>query len=87
MVKFCVPPDLRHLTETCAAIEVDGATVGAALEQVCALHPGLKDHLLVNGKLRPGLIVSLDGTLASRGLREPIPPGGEIHILPAVGGG
>jgi hypothetical protein len=37
--------------------------------------------------LRPGLSIAINGTVSRMGLIQKIPPGAEVHFLPAPGGG
>lgn len=87
MIRLCIPPDLHALTGGLRELDVSGTTVGAALAEADQLCPGLSDQLTRDGKLKPGLMISVNGAFATRGLREPTPEGSEVHFLPGIGGG
>lgn len=87
MIRLNIPPDLQTHFAGLREIEVSGTTVGSALTEADRLHPGLREHLTVNGKLKPGLMISVNGRFATKGLREPTPDGSEVHFLPGIGGG
>jgi len=82
-----IPPQMRDLTRGRDRIDVAGETlrqVIAALEAQC---PGIAGRLLAEGRIAPGLAVSIDGAVTSRGLLARVEPTSEIHIIPAIGGG
>jgi molybdopterin synthase sulfur carrier subunit len=68
-------------------VRVAGATVGAVIDALDTLYPGMKARLCGPDGLRPGLAVAVGTQLATLGLLQPVPDGGEVHFLPAVAGG
>jgi molybdopterin synthase sulfur carrier subunit len=83
-----IPPQMRDLVPGSEAIHAEGATVRAIVEQLDGDYPGLKARFVdENGRLKPGINVSINGAIASLGLRQPVSAGDEIHFLPAIGGG
>lgn len=71
----------RHLD--CAAVEVDGATVGAVLEAACRACRGLRDHLFEGERrLRAPVSVLVDGApITDRdGLSDPVPADAEVYV-------
>jgi molybdopterin synthase sulfur carrier subunit len=84
-----LPTQLRDAAGGAAQIQVEGATVGEALESVCALHGELRDRLYQDGDLRRFVNVYLGGEDIRflDGLQTAVPAGGELTILPAVAGG
>ena len=63
-------------------LEVDGATVGAVIDQLDARFPGL-GHFL-----REGASVAIDGELQPRGsIYAPVGPTAELHFLIPITGG
>ena len=68
-------------------VDVPGKTLREVvnnLEDVC---PGMRDLIVENGRVRPGLQLAVDGVLSATGLMAKVPEDGEVHILPALGGG
>jgi molybdopterin converting factor small subunit len=87
MATVFIPPQMRDLTGGRSEVAVAGETlrqVIAALDEEC---PGIADRLTAEGRIAPGLAISIDGTVTSRGLLARVQPHSEIHIIPAIGGG
>ncbi|MGE0605728.1 MAG: MoaD/ThiS family protein [Pirellulales bacterium] len=82
-----IPPQMRDLTGGLAHIAVTGETLRQVLRALEDLHPGIAARLVVEDRIAPGLAVSIDGVVTSRGLLAKVGPASEIHILPAIGGG
>jgi molybdopterin synthase sulfur carrier subunit len=78
---------MRELTRGRARVEAPGQTVGQVIEALEARYPGLKARLCQGDRLRPGLIVSVDGRMARPGLLAPVGEASEIHFAPALAGG
>jgi len=82
-----VPAPLRDLTGDITEIEVNASTVRDAIEELDQQFPGIAERLRVDGDIRPGLAVAVDGAMSSRGLSQKLTPDCELHFLPAIGGG
>lgn len=82
-----IPPPLRDLTSGVAEIAVDGETIRQVVEALDRQFPGLKQRLCRGDSLAPGLQVSVDHVMTTRGLRAAVRPGSEVHFLPVIGGG
>ena len=82
-----IPALLRPLCAGVARLEVDGATLGEVLRALDARCPGFYDRVVEGGHLRPELAVAIDGEAGSFPLHEPLSPGSELTILPAISGG
>ena len=90
MATIRIPTTLRTLTGGSSTVEVEGATVGEALANLDAAHPGFKDRLFDDdGALRRFVNVFLadDDVRYLDGLNTPTPSGSTISIIPAVAGG
>ena len=59
-------------------------TLIANLDAQC---PGLGARLVEDDRILPGLAISIDGVVTSRGLLARVEPTSQIHFLPAFGGG
>lgn len=77
----------RDLTGGVEHIQVEGATVGEVVAALDARFPGIAARLTQEGKLRPGIVVAIDGVISSRGLRQRLAAPSEIHFVPALAGG
>lgn len=84
-----VPAQLRAVTGGEGEIEVDGSTVGEALDAVYARHEDLRERITEDGDLRRFINVYVSGEdiRFQDGLDTPINDGDEVTILPAVAGG
>jgi molybdopterin converting factor small subunit len=92
MLTVYIPAALRGFTGGRGEVALDGApaTVGAALEQLFAACPGLRDRVVTEtGEVRPhvNIFVGADSIRGAGGLATPVPAGVELAILPAVSGG
>ncbi|HZJ28366.1 MAG TPA: ubiquitin-like small modifier protein 1 [Solirubrobacterales bacterium] len=88
-VKVKIPTQLRASTGGASELEVEGATVGAALEAAFNEHEGLRERITQEGELRRFVNVYVGGEdiRFQEGLDTPVPAGAEVTILPAVAGG
>jgi sulfur-carrier protein len=84
-----IPTQLRAATGGESDLEVEGATVGEALDAVYSKHDGLRDRITEDGELRRfvNVYVSGEDIRFQDGLGTPISDGDEVTILPAVAGG
>ncbi len=90
MVTIRIPTTLRTLTGGSSTVEVEGSTVGEALSNLDAAHPGFQDRLFDgDGGLRRFVNVFLadDDVRYLDGVSTPVADGAEISIIPAVAGG
>lgn len=90
MVTIRIPTTLRTLTGGSSTVEVEGTTVGEALSNLDAAHPGFQDRLFDDdGGLRRFVNVFLadDDVRYLDGVATPVADGAEISIIPAVAGG
>ena len=73
-----------------AALQVFGASVGEALEQVFAQHPNLRGYVLdEHGTVRHHLALFVDGVAIrnKRDLSQAIAEDSEIYVMQALSGG
>jgi sulfur-carrier protein len=84
-----IPTQLRAVTEGESEIEVDGGTVGDALDAVFEQHAELRDRITQDGGLRRfvNVYVSGEDIRFQDGLETELSDGDEVTILPAVAGG
>jgi MoaD family protein len=84
-----IPAQLRAVTDGEGEVEVDGATVGEALDAVFRQHEDLRERITQDGNLRRfvNVYVSGEDIRFQQGLDTPISDGDEVTILPAVAGG
>jgi molybdopterin synthase sulfur carrier subunit len=84
-----IPAQLRAVTEGEGEIEVDGGTVGEALDAVFEQHQDLRERITEDGSLRRfvNVYVSGEDIRFRDGLDTEVRDGDEVTILPAVAGG
>jgi molybdopterin synthase sulfur carrier subunit len=84
-----IPSQLRALTGNESETEVEGASVGEALDALFDRYDGLRDRITEDGELRRFVNVYVGGEdiRFGNGLDTPVDDGDEITILPAVAGG
>jgi molybdopterin synthase sulfur carrier subunit len=85
-----LPVQLRAAAGGAAQAQVQGATVGQALESLFASHPELRERIADgDGTLRRFINIYVGGEDIRylEGTETPIADGAELTILPAVAGG
>lgn len=87
MAVVFIPAPLRRLTGGHDRLVVAGSSVGALVDAIDSVHPGFRDRVVAAGDLLPSIAVSVDGDIVTHGLDEPVGPDGEVHFVPALGGG
>jgi molybdopterin converting factor small subunit len=87
MATVYIAPQLRDLSVGRESVSVAGENlrqVLAALDREC---PGFLARVTRGESLAPGIAVSVDGVVTSRGLRTPVGAASEVHFVPAIVGG
>jgi sulfur-carrier protein len=82
-----IPAQLRGLTGGISQIELAATNVREVVDALEDRFPGMKERLCQGDELAPGLQLSIDHVMSSRGLRAKLGPASEVHFLPAFGGG
>jgi molybdopterin synthase sulfur carrier subunit len=84
-----IPAQLRLATGGEEEVEVDGETVGEALDAVFEAHDELRERITEDGTLRRfvNVYVSGEDIRFQDGLDTQLSDGDEVTILPAVAGG
>ena len=88
-VTIKIPAQLRAATGGEGELEVEGTTVGEALDAVFDEHEGLRERITEDGGLRRfvNVYVSGEDIRFKDGLETELDEGDEVQILPAVAGG
>jgi molybdopterin synthase sulfur carrier subunit len=87
MPQVYIPAQMRDLSQGVEQLEVEARNVRQVIAALDAQFPGMAERLVQDGRLRPGLAVSIDGELTNQGLLARLSPDSEVHFLPAIGGG
>jgi molybdopterin converting factor small subunit len=85
-----IPTPLRAYTNGLKEIEIEGGTVGNALESLIVLYPSVKPHLFDDqGDLRSyvNLFVNDEDVRNLEGPATPISPEDRLMIIPSIAGG
>jgi threonine synthase len=84
-----IPAQLRGVTGGEGELEVEGSTVGEALDAVFDAHSDLRERITEDGTLRRfvNVYVSGEDIRFQEGLDTELSDGDEVTILPAVAGG
>ena len=88
-VEVRIPTILRPYTGDQKAVEANGESLSALIDDLEAHHPGLKDRLIENGDLRRfvNVYVNDEDVRFLGGLEAPLTDGDQVVVLPAVAGG
>jgi sulfur-carrier protein len=88
-VKVQIPTPMRQHTEGKAVVEVGGATVQAALDDLGKKCPGIASRIFDSGQVRRFVNVYLndEDIRYLDNLATPVKDGDELAIIPAVAGG
>jgi molybdopterin converting factor small subunit len=89
MLTVRIPTSMRVLTEGRDEVEVEGATVGAALADLDRRHPGVHGRVFDDAGMRRfvAIFVDQDDVRYLDGLYTPLHGREQITILQAVAGG
>ncbi len=85
-----IPTPLRRYTGGADAVSVEGATVGAVVDDMERNHPGIKERLCDEaGQIRRfvNIFVNGDDIRSLNDLDTPVGEGDEVAIVPAIAGG
>ncbi|MEL7235454.1 MAG: ubiquitin-like small modifier protein 1 [Chloroflexota bacterium] len=89
MASIKIPTPLRQYTGGEAKIEVQGTTVGAALDSLVEQYPDLKQHIYEDDRLRSFVNVFLgeEDVRFLDGVNTEIDPDDKLRIIPSIAGG
>jgi molybdopterin synthase sulfur carrier subunit len=82
-----IPAQLAGLTGGKSPLEVEGATVRQLIENLERSWPGIRERLVLDGRLRSNISVAVDGEVSPMGLLEPVSSKSEVHFVAAISGG
>jgi sulfur-carrier protein len=88
--KVRIPTPLRKLTNNEELVEVNAATIGAAIEELQARYPGIAERLVdEKGEVRRfvNVYVNEEDIRFLKNRETPLKDGDEISIIPAIAGG
>lgn len=87
MALVFIPSLMRSLTEQKDRVPAEGRTLRQVVDNLEQHYPGMKELLVENDRVKPGLALAINGVIATTGLMAAVPEDAEVQILPAIGGG
>jgi hypothetical protein len=87
MATILIPPQMRHLTEGETSVEADGKTLRQLFIDAGRRFPALRDRVIEDGVIAPGISLAIDDNVVSTGLVEAVGPDAQITIVPQISGG
>jgi molybdopterin converting factor small subunit len=87
MATVYIPNAFQPMSGGLTQVDVPGRTLRQVFANLEAAYPALKDQIVQDGDIRPGLAIAVDNEITSEGLVSAVEADSEIRILPAVGGG
>ncbi|MEX0787536.1 MAG: DUF4395 family protein [Anaerolineales bacterium] len=90
MTKIRLPTPLRPYAEGRVEVEVEGASVGAALEELTRQYPGLRPHLYADGgglRAYVNVFRNEDDVRTLQGEATPLRDADRLLIVPSIAGG
>lgn len=78
---------LQPLTQGVKEVNLEATNVRQVVLGLEKRFPGIEQWLLDNGKIKPNLVVAVDGETSSMGLLTKVNQDSEVHFIPAIGGG
>ncbi len=87
MATVFIPSLMQKLSDGESSVQIEGATVRQIVNNLDARHPGFKDRLVEDGRIKGNISVAVDGEITPLGMLEKVGENSEVHFLPAIGGG
>lgn len=88
--KVRIPTPLRKLTNEQESVEVESATIGAAVEELEGKFPGIKERIVdEEGEIRRfvNVYVNEEDIRFLKNQDTPLKDGDDVSIIPAIAGG
>ena len=82
-----IPAHFRQYTSDEATVDVPGGTLHQVIDALDAAHPGMRDLLMTNGRVRSEIAIAVNSTITENGLLELVPEDAEVHLIPSIAGG
>ena len=87
MPTLFVPPMMRDVADGAKSVPAEGVTLREVMANIGLKYPALRDAIVGDGEVRPGLAIAINGVAQPLGLLAAVSEDAEIHILPAISGG
>ena len=87
MATVHIPSLLRSFSEGRSNVTVEGETLRKIFDNLETVCPGIREHIVAEGRIRPDLSVVVDQEIVDTGLLYRVPAGSEIVLVPRISGG
>lgn len=87
MTTVFIPAPMRDLSGGEAQVEVSASTLREVIDRLEEKFPGIRERLCNGDALRESIQAAVDGSMMQRRLSTSVSATGEVHFLPAIGGG
>lgn len=87
MVTVRIPRPMQIYTRNQEVVHARGRNVRQLINDLEEAYPGLKGALMDDDKLKPAIVVAVDGNISRLGLLQPLADANEVIFLPAISGG
>jgi hypothetical protein len=78
---------MRTFTSGQAVVQAEGHNVRHLVNELDQLYPGLKDAMMFGDRLKPHILVAIDGQVTPLGALQPLDGIREVTFLPSMSGG
>lgn len=82
-----IPSLMQDLAPGVSQVDVPGATVRQAIDQLDVRFPGIRERLCQGERLRPNIAVVVDGVISQQRLSHPLKATSQVRFIPALSGG
>tara|TARA_B100000676_G_scaffold313530_1_gene396319 strand:+ start:11110 stop:11373 length:264 start_codon:yes stop_codon:yes gene_type:complete len=82
-----LPYALRKYADGAERVEVPAKTLRELVDNLEAAHPGTREHLVEDDRLKPGLAAIVGHVATRRGLLQKLDSDTEVHFITAISGG
>ncbi len=87
MAQVFIPFNLRRHTDGVTEVAIPGRTLGQVIDNLEERFPGIKESLVEDGRLKPGVSAVCGHAATRRGLMQTLEEDTEVHFVPAISGG
>ena len=87
MPKVWIPALLLPLSEGKQTVDIPGKTVMQVIDNLEVEYSGIRARLMDGDRLRPSIMVMVDGVISQEKLRHKLDESSEVHFIPAISGG
>ena len=87
MARVFIPFALRKLTDGASDVQISGATLREVVDNLEEMFPGIKERLVRDDHIRPGMEAVVGEQPTREGLRAKVADEDEVHFIPHIAGG